>query len=139
MPRSLAAPSRSVIVASIEEASEVVLEICVAISPPPNWVAVRETAPSNLLKPLFTLAVRFADSTFSCRQASCRAFRSAWACCGETWVVATAGALAALAGLAGGVFAWRYLSPMLIARLEKGLCLHSARIVAVDNLSVGET
>jgi len=47
--------------------------------------------------------------------------------------------LAALAGLAGGVFAWRYLSPMLIARLEKGLCLQSARIVAVDNSFAGET
>jgi positive regulator of sigma E activity len=48
-------------------------------------------------------------------------------------------AFAALAGLAGGVFAWRSLSPWVITRLEKGLCLQSARIVAVDNLSVGET
>ena len=48
-------------------------------------------------------------------------------------------AFAALAGLAGGVFAWRSLSRWVIARLEKGLCLQSARIVVVDKLSVGET
>ena len=47
-------------------------------------------------------------------------------------------AAAALIGLAGGVFAWRYVSPVVIARLEKGLCLQSARIVAVDNPTVGE-
>lgn len=47
-------------------------------------------------------------------------------------------AASALLGLAGGVFAWRYVSPKVIARLERGLCLQSARIVAVDNLSVGE-
>ena len=90
MPRSLAAPSRSVILASIEAASEVVVEICVATSVPPNWVAVRETALRNLFNPLFSLAVCFADSTFFCRQASCRAFSSAWACCGDTRVVAAA-------------------------------------------------
>lgn len=44
----------------------------------------------------------------------------------------------ALVGLAGGVFAWRYLAPKLVARLNLSLCLQSARIVAIDNLSVGE-
>lgn len=48
-------------------------------------------------------------------------------------------AFVALTGLTGGVLAWRYLSPTLIARLETGLCLQSARIVSVNNLSVGET
>lgn len=38
-------------------------------------------------------------------------------------------AIAALVGLAGGVIAWRMLSTTVLARLETGLCLNSARIV----------
>lgn len=38
-------------------------------------------------------------------------------------------AIAAILGLAGGVIAWRMLSTSVLARLEKGLCLNSARIV----------
>lgn len=38
-------------------------------------------------------------------------------------------AIAAIVGLAGGLIAWRMLSKTVLARLEKGLCLNSARIV----------
>lgn len=41
-------------------------------------------------------------------------------------------ATAALLGLIGGVFAWRYVSRSLSAWIETGLCLDSARIVAVS-------
>lgn len=45
-------------------------------------------------------------------------------------------AIAALLGLAGGVIAWRKLSPTVLARLQTGLCLNSARIVNVSSSSV---
>jgi len=38
-------------------------------------------------------------------------------------------AIAACLGLAGGLFAWRLISPAVIQKLQKGLCLESARIV----------
>lgn len=40
-------------------------------------------------------------------------------------------AIAAGAGLAGGVFAWRMLAPGLLRRTDAGRCLQSGRIVAV--------
>jgi positive regulator of sigma E activity len=45
-------------------------------------------------------------------------------------------AVAALLGLAGGVIAWRMLSATVLARLETGLCLNSARIVKNRSSSV---
>lgn len=42
-------------------------------------------------------------------------------------------AIAALVGLAGGVFAWRMLAPDLLRRTDAGRCLQSGRIVAVSN------
>ena len=45
-------------------------------------------------------------------------------------------AIAAVLGLAGGVIAWRMLSARVLARLEKGLCLNSARIVSNNPSSV---
>ena len=67
-----------------------------------------------------------------------------------TWVMPTIGksalfqplsedvlvAIAALLGLSGGVIAWRMLSTTVIARLETGLCLNSARIVNNSSSSV---
>ena len=38
----------------------------------------------------------------------------------------------ALTGLAGGVFAWRMLSPKVLAGVERSLCLRSARIVPIQ-------
>jgi len=38
-------------------------------------------------------------------------------------------AIAGLLGLAGGLFAWRLISPMVFQKLQPGLCLQSARIV----------
>lgn len=43
-------------------------------------------------------------------------------------------ALAALAGLVGGVCIWRRIAPAAISRVEKDLCLHSARIVVSREL-----
>lgn len=40
-------------------------------------------------------------------------------------------AISAAAGLCGGIFAWRQLAPRIIARTCRGLCLQSARIVAM--------
>jgi positive regulator of sigma E activity len=45
-------------------------------------------------------------------------------------------AVAAILGLAGGVIAWRMLSATVLARLETGLCLNSARIVSNSSSSV---
>jgi positive regulator of sigma E activity len=45
-------------------------------------------------------------------------------------------AIAALLGLSGGVIAWRMLSTTLVARLETGLCLNTARIVNSSSSSV---
>lgn len=45
-------------------------------------------------------------------------------------------AMVALLGLAGGVIAWRWIDHDLSLRVKKGLCLQSARIVAVDASSV---
>jgi len=45
-------------------------------------------------------------------------------------------AIAALLGLAGGIIAWRLLSAPVLARLESGLCLNSARIVSTRSSSV---
>lgn len=39
--------------------------------------------------------------------------------------------VSALIGLCGGILAWRQLSPSLLARAERSLCLRSARIVAM--------
>lgn len=44
--------------------------------------------------------------------------------------------MAALAGLAGGVLAWRKLAPVLLRRADAGRCLRSGRIVAIRNESV---
>ena len=44
----------------------------------------------------------------------------------------------AIAGLAGGIFAWRHLTPRALACATRSLCLHSARIVAVNPSSERE-
>lgn len=41
-------------------------------------------------------------------------------------------------GLFGGVIAWRFMAPQALALCQQSLCLHSARIVAVDPLNLGE-
>lgn len=43
--------------------------------------------------------------------------------------------IAAIAGLAGGVFAWRKLAPAMLRRADAGRCLRSGRIVAFRNES----
>lgn len=45
-------------------------------------------------------------------------------------------ALTGFLGLCGGLIAWRKLSPHVLARLETGLCLQSARIVSDTSSSV---
>ena len=44
--------------------------------------------------------------------------------------------VSSLAGLAGGLIAWRKLAPLILARIRTGPCLQSARIVAVDQSSL---
>ncbi|ASJ74460.1 SoxR reducing system RseC family protein [Granulosicoccus antarcticus] len=43
-------------------------------------------------------------------------------------------AVAALAGLAGGVFAWRMMTPGVLLRLEKRLSLQTGRIVVAETV-----
>lgn len=45
----------------------------------------------------------------------------------------------AIVGLIGGVIAWRCMAPDILARSQQGLCLQSARIVAVGSLSSGDS
>lgn len=40
--------------------------------------------------------------------------------------------IAALSGLAGGVFAWQRLAPAMLRRTDAGRCLQSGRIVAIS-------
>ncbi|MFK7996966.1 MAG: SoxR reducing system RseC family protein [Granulosicoccus sp.] len=46
--------------------------------------------------------------------------------------------LSALAGLCGGIFAWRQLASGILARAERSLCLRSARIVGMHPSSARE-
>ncbi|MFK7857844.1 MAG: SoxR reducing system RseC family protein [Granulosicoccus sp.] len=71
--------------------------------------------------PLSGLLVATAASTASTADASDFA---------ELFVV-----LSALAGLFGGIFAWRQVAPGVLARAERSLCLRSARIVATYSSS----
>lgn len=46
--------------------------------------------------------------------------------------------LSAIGGLAAGLFAWRQLAPRALACAGRSLCLHSARIVAINPSSERE-
>jgi len=44
-------------------------------------------------------------------------------------------ALASALGLAGGIFAWRFIAPLALGRAQRSFFLHSARIVSIIPLS----
>ncbi|MFK7890336.1 MAG: SoxR reducing system RseC family protein [Granulosicoccus sp.] len=87
--------------------------------------------------PLFGMLLATAVSSFFTNQYGFSA-TAVGTTVGTTVLAELAVMLSAVAGLAGGIFAWHKIAPRALAFAQRGICLHSARIVAINPSSERE-